>query len=131
MKWYEQRFHEDYRRWGSFDTIPGLPGEILITHVNKDIIMGMHLHKKQADCLAVIKGKIMVRLIDDKTKEEEKFVLSEHTHKTLIIPKDTWHGYRALEDSILIYYIDHKYDPTGADEFRKKTKKEDWEIEIR
>src|SRR3989344_1826989 len=123
MKFYEPRFHEDCRRWGSFDTIPGLPGEILITHVNKDIIMGMHLHKKQQDCLAVIKGKIMIRLIKHRTNQEEKFVLSEHTHKTLIIPPNTWHGYRALEDSILIYYIDHKYDPKGSDEFRKKTQK--------
>tara|TARA_Y100000310_G_scaffold338273_1_gene427452 strand:- start:173 stop:580 length:408 start_codon:yes stop_codon:yes gene_type:complete len=133
VEWFEQRWHEDYRRIGSFDTIPGLEGEILVTHVPKDVIMGMHLHKKQTDCLVVIKGRIMVRLFSNKPgkRDEEKFVLSENTHKTLIIPPNTWHGYKALEDTILMYYINRKYDEKNADEHRRRTTAKDWEIEIR
>jgi len=128
MKWYEYRFHEDYRRRGFYDIIPVLPGEMNFTYMQPGIISGLHMHKKHTDYFTVAKGSIMIRLVDGDGKEE-KFVLSEHTHKTLIIPPGIWHGYKALEPSILIFYIDRKFN--SDDEFRQETKAGEWEIEIR
>ena len=128
MQWHEHRFHEDYRRRGFYNIVPGLPGEMNFTHMQPGITCGLHSHKKQTDYFTVVKGSIMVRLVYDDGKEE-KFVLSEHTHKTLIIPPGVWHGYRALEPSILVFYIDRQF--SSDDELRRESKAEEWEIEIR
>ena len=128
-QWHEHRFHEDYRRRGFYDLVPGLRGEMNVTHMNADVISGMHLHKVQTDYFMVAKGSIMVRLSYDDGRPSEKFVLSERSHKTLMIPPNVWHGYRALEPSILVFYIDRKF--SQDDEFRRPTVKDEWEIEIR
>jgi dTDP-4-dehydrorhamnose 3,5-epimerase len=128
-QWHEQRFHEDYRRRGFYDVIPQLLGDMNVTHMNAGVISGMHMHKRQTDYFVVAKGSIMVRLIYEDERPPEKFVLSEHSHRTLIIPPHVWHGYKALEASVLVFYIDRKF--SQDDEFRRPTVEDDWEIEIR
>lgn len=128
-QWHEHRFHEDYRRRGLYDIVPGLPGDMNYTYMNAGVISGLHLHKKQTDYFSVAQGSIMVRLVYEDGRPEEKFVLSEDTHKTLVIPPGVWHGYKSLEPSIIVFYIDHKFNMD--DEHRRETKAEDWEIEIR
>ena len=124
---HEQRFHEDDRRRGFYDVIPGLKGDINFTHVPKGSIAGLHLHKKQTDYFAIAHGAMLFRLITG-DGSEERVVLSTHSRKTLIIPPNVWHGYKALEDTILLAYIDHKFD--SNDEHRQTTKSEDWESPI-
>jgi dTDP-4-dehydrorhamnose 3,5-epimerase len=109
--------------------MPDLPGDMNFTHMNPGIICGLHMHKKQTDYFSVAKGSIIVRLVYDDGQPEEKFVLSEHSHKTLVIPPGVWHGYKSLEPTILVFYIDHKFNTD--DENRRETKAEEWEIEIK
>lgn len=129
MKWHEHRFHEDARRRGFYDIIPGLSGEMNFTHMPSDVICGLHLHKEHTDYFAVAKGSILVRLIYDNGRSEEKFVVSEHTRQTIIIPPGVWHGYKSLEPTVLIFYIDKKFDT--ADELRRPTTPEEWATEIK
>lgn len=128
-EWHEFRFHEDYRRRGFYDIVPGLKGDMNFTHMNAGVIAGLHMHKVHTDYFTVAKGSVMIRLVYDDGRPEEKFVLSEHTHKTLMIPPGVWHGYRSLEPSILVFYTDEKFNI--EDEFKRETKAEDWEIEIK
>lgn len=127
MQWHEHRCHEDARRRGFYDIVPGLPGDINFTHMNPGIICGMHMHKQQTDYFAVIKGSILMRLVYDDGRPEEKFVISEHTHKTVTIPPGVWHGYKSLEPATLIFYIDRKFN--NSDEFKRTTKPEDWKVD--
>jgi dTDP-4-dehydrorhamnose 3,5-epimerase-like enzyme len=127
-QWYEQRFNEDARRRGYYDIFPGLKGDSNFAVIRKNIICGMHMHKKQTDFFAVAFGCVLFRLLDE-NGNEEKIILSEHTQKTLVIKPGIWHGYMALESSVLVFYIDHKFNP--EDEFRKKTSEKDWETEIK
>ena len=129
MQWHEHRFHEDARRRGFYDIVPGLSGEMNLTHMNAGIICGLHQHKKQTDYFAVAKGSILVRLIYEDGRPEEKFVVSEHTHKTIAIPPGVWHGYKSLEPTILVFYIDQKFNT--EDEFRRSTVSEEWITEIK
>ncbi len=127
-EWHEQRFNEDARRRGYYDIIPGLKGDFNFAIIRKNIICGMHMHKKQTDFFVVASGCVLFRLLDENGKEE-KIVVSENTRKTLVIRPRLWHGYRALEKSVVIFYIDQKFNI--EDEFRKKTNAKDWEIEIK
>ncbi|MCI0533352.1 hypothetical protein L0Y49_03995, partial [bacterium] len=76
----------------------------------------------------VAKGSVLFRLISEKD-DKERIVLSEHSRKTLAIPPGVWHGYRSLEPSILLFYIDRKF--SGGDEFRRPTDPSEWEIPIK
>ncbi len=129
MQFYDQRFHEDARRRGFYDIIPGLAGDMNFTHMNAGIISGLHMHPKHTDYFVVAKGALLFRLIYSDGRPEEKIVVSEHTHKTLLIPPGVWHGYKSLEPSVVLFYTDHKFDPT--DELRRETTPEEWQIEIK
>lgn len=127
-KFHEQRFHEDDRRRGFYDVIPGLKGDMNFTHVPKGSIAGMHMHNEQTDYFVVAKGAMLFRLLSD-DGQEERIVISPYTKKTLIIPPGVWHGYKALEDSIVLFYIDQKFNTN--DEHRRETIPSEWETPIK
>ncbi|KKR55414.1 MAG: hypothetical protein UT92_C0005G0004 [Candidatus Curtissbacteria bacterium GW2011_GWA1_40_24] len=125
-KFYEYRTHSDSRRSGSYDIIPGVDGDFNFTKHPAGIIPEeLHMHKNQTDYFAVIQGRVMFRLIYENGKEE-KFIMTENDKKTLIIPPDIWHGYTALEPSVMVFYLSHKFD--SSDEFRKKTDPSEWKL---
>lgn len=125
-QWHEQRFHEDYRRRGHYDIIPGQPGDFNFTKHPAGIIPEeLHMHRNQTDYFAIAEGKVLFRLVYEDGREE-KFILAENDHKTLIIPPGIWHGYMALEPAIMVFYITHKYD--SNDEFKKPCDVEGWKI---
>lgn len=125
-QFYEYRTHSDHRRSGSYDIIPGVEGDFNFTkHPAGVIPEELHMHKRQTDYFAVAQGKVLFRLVHENGKEE-KFVLSEDDHKTLIILPGIWHGYVAIEPSIMVFYLSHKYD--SNDEFRKKIDSSGWAL---
>jgi len=128
VKFQEHRFHEDDRRRGFYDIVPGLPGDMNFSEMPAGVIAGMHMHKKHTDYFVVAKGKVIFRLVS-KSGQEERIVLSSHSKKTLIISPGIWHGYKSLEPSILFFYIDRKFDVD--DEFKRPTSAQEWETEIK
>lgn len=124
----DHNFHEDERRRAYYNLVPDLPGQMCMTDMPEGTIAGMHMHKKQTDYFTVARGRVLFRLVTE-GEEEERVVLSPASRRTLIIKPGIWHGYKSLEPSILVFYVDHKYDP--ADEFRRKTDKSEWEAEIK
>lgn len=128
-RFYEYRTHNDHRRSGSYDIIPGLEGDFNFTVHNPNVVPEeLHTHKKQTDYFAVAKGRVMFRLVDE-NGTEEKFIMTDKDNRTLIIPPGIWHGYMALEPSIMVFYLSHKYDPN--DEFKKKTNPSEWALSKR
>lgn len=126
MKFHKYRVHSDHRRSGSYDIVPGLPGDFNFTKHPKGIIPEeLHMHKKQTDYFTVAKGKVLF-VLKYKNGRTKKFVLSEEDSKTLVITPGIWHGYMALEPSIMVFYISHKFDT--SDEFRQPVEKSVWSL---
>ncbi len=105
----------DGRGYSAFDLFP-CEGQINISDIRKDVIKAFHRHQKQIDCWFCVKGHLMVKLVKD--DREQTIYLSEKKPFVLEIPKNTWHGFRALEDSTLLYYVDKKFNPEQPDEER-------------
>jgi len=126
MKFHQFRVHEDHRRRGFYDIFPGFEGDVCITkHIPGVIPDELHMHKRQTDYFTVADGKVLFRLVSEDGKEE-KFIMTADDKKTVIIPPGIWHGYLALEPSIMVFYISHKYD--SNDEFRRKCSPDEWTI---
>jgi dTDP-4-dehydrorhamnose 3,5-epimerase-like enzyme len=119
------RVHEDHRRRGAYDIFPSLPGDANFTKHTADVVPEeLHMHKIHTDYFTVAVGRVKFRLIYEDGREE-KFFLSEKDHKTLAVPPGVWHMYMAVEPSMMVFYIDHKFDI--ADEFRKPLAPGGWE----
>lgn len=126
MQFHEYRFHEDHRRSGHYDIVPGLLGDMNFSiHPAGVIPEEWHMHKVHTDYFTVAQGKVLFRLLYADGREE-KFVLSDKDSKTLLVPPGVWHNYIALEPSLMLFYIDRKFDT--ADEFRKPCDQEGWAI---
>ena len=123
-------FHEDDRAQRLLDVFPLDKGQINISYINStQPIVAWHKHKHQTDYWLCIKGSIKVGWATDNNGCEFKY-LSDKELKVLEIPPGVYHGYKALEpNTILVYYVTKKYDPT--DEYRVPVGHfdEDWNIE--
>lgn len=126
MQFHEYRSREDHRRKGRYDIVPGLAGDMNFSvHPPGVIPEDLHMHKIHTDYFTVAEGRVLFRLVYEDGREE-KFTVSGNDSKTLVVPPGVWHNYMALEPSVMIFYIDRKYD--AADEFRKPVGPEGWMI---
>ena len=84
-------------------------GQVLVSVLKKGVRKGLHLHRKQTDYTTCIKGRINYYV-------EGMMVTMTPDNLILIkVPPGEWHGYEALEDSILIHIMDKTYDPTDTE----------------
>ena len=124
------KFHEDDRAQRLLDVFPSLDGQINISYVNSTShIVAWHKHEVQTDYWVCIKGSFKVGLADEAGLIRWEY-LSDKNPRVLEIPPGIYHGYKALEpNSILMYYLTHKYNP--SDEFRAEVGQfgENWNTE--
>ena len=124
------KFNEDDRAQRLLDVFPSLDGQINISYVNSTShIVAWHKHEIQTDYWVCIKGSFKVGLADEAGLIRWEY-LSDKNPRVLEIPPGIYHGYKALEpNSILMYYLTHKYNP--SDEFRAEVGQfgENWNTE--
>jgi dTDP-4-dehydrorhamnose 3,5-epimerase len=84
------------------------------------VLRGLHYHRKQADLWYVIRGTARVGLVDLRAREvdppvSETVDLSEEEPATLFVPPGVAHGFAALTDVELVYWVTAEYD--ASDEY--------------
>ena len=127
------QYHEDDRGQRLLNIFPKVNGQINITHVNSTShIVAWHKHILQTDYWFCPKGSFKVGLgvpqQDGSVKVEWEYI-SDKNHKVLCIEPGTWHGYMALEpESIMMYYLTHKYNPDDEWKTSPGSFGEDWKV---
>jgi len=85
----------------------------------RNVLRGLHYHRRQADLWYVVSGRARVGLADLRVQEErslvQTLVLDGEEPAALYIPPGVAHGLLALTDVDLIYWVSEEYD--GTDEF--------------
>ena len=126
-------FNEDDRAQRHFFQFDKLNGQINISHVNSTKhVVAWHKHKKQIDYWFCVKGSFKVGLaIPDGDSYTIKWeYLSDKNPRVIEIPPGVYHGYKALQpESIMLYYLTERYDP--SDEWKAPPGHfgESWETE--
>ena len=127
-------YNEDDRAQRLFDVFDVLDGQINVSYVNStEHIVAWHKHNIQTDYWTCLKGSFKAGMAipkDDGTYEVKFEYISDRNPRIIEITPGIYHGYRALEtDSILCYYLTHKYNPD--DEIRANVGDfgESWETE--
>ena len=100
-------------------------GQVYLTTTYPGVIKGWHLHKKQTDHVACIKGMLKVVLYDNRPKSKTKgqineFFVGENNFQLITIPKGVYHGWKCIadEESWVINVPDQPYNHKKPDEYR-------------
>jgi len=100
-------------------------GQAYITAGYPQVVKAWHMHKKQTDNMACIKGMMKLVLYDgretSKTKGEvNEFVIGERNMILVQIPPLIWHGFKTISDdfAILMNVPTEVYNYKSPDEFR-------------
>jgi dTDP-4-dehydrorhamnose 3,5-epimerase len=106
-------FFESFRRsW-----IPGVRDMVQgnVSFSKAGVLRGMHYHLKQADFWLVPSGTVRAALTDLRISSPtrgatEMFEMGDRNPLGLYIPKGVAHGFCALADSYMTYFVDEYYD---------------------
>jgi len=107
--------------WESFQKF----GQVYITAAYPQIVKAWHMHKKQTDNIACVKGMIKLVLYDNREKtktkrETNEFIIGEKNLLLVKIPPQVWHGFKTItEDYALVMNIPTElYNYKEPDEHR-------------
>lgn len=99
-------------------------GQVYITAAYQDVVKAWHMHKKQTDHLACIKGRVKLVLYDDrdgsKTRGEiNEFTIGGENPLLVKVPPEVWHGFKAIgETAIVVNVPTELYNYENPDERR-------------
>lgn len=86
------------------------------SHSKEGVLRGLHYHRHQADLWYVARGRALCGLVDlreHRTPPLSRTVLLDADRPaTLYIPPGVAHGYLALTELDLIYWVTREYDPS-------------------
>lgn len=110
------RVHADARRTAYCDLFPeGTPtGDVNVFVFHKGARTYWHRHQRQTDHFVVVSGHLVVRT----TEGAGDFIVTYHlrTGDQVVIEPNRWHGYECEEEgTVLVMYLDKKYDPTDEE----------------
>jgi len=81
----------------------------------RGVLRGLHYHRNQADLWYLVAGRAQVGLADLRAGEgvpvTHSFVLDGDTPTAVYVPPGVAHGYLALTEIDLIYWVTREYDP--------------------
>jgi len=100
-------------------------GQVYVTAAYPQVVKAWHMHKKQTDNIACIKGMIKLVLYDDREKSKTKgeineFAIGEKNLLMITVPPRVWHGFKTIteEYALIINIPTELYNYKEPDEHR-------------
>lgn len=80
-----------------------------VSRSSKNVIRGMHYDLRMAKFVQCLRGRIFDVIVDARPdsasyKQWQGFILSEHNHLQLYVPRGFAHGFLALSDEVVVHY---------------------------
>ena len=100
----------------------------LMNALEPGTVMPIHRHMKTSESIAMIRGKMVMRLYDDKGTITDEFVMAPAGSVTepvevpmVQIEVGQWHSLEVLEEGTIVFESkDGKYEPLREDELMKR-----------
>jgi dTDP-4-dehydrorhamnose 3,5-epimerase len=79
-------------------------GQIYVTTTYPGVVKGWHMHKKQVDNIACVKGMLKLALYDGREGsategEVNEFFIGEHNPTLIHVPNEVYHGWKCISDN--------------------------------
>ena len=84
-------------------------------------VMPIHRHMKSSESIALLRGKMVMRLYDDNGTLTEEFIMAPGgEHPMVQIEAGQWHSLEVLEEGTIVFEAkDGKYEPLKEEELMK------------
>lgn len=94
-------------------------GQILVTTASRAEIKGNHYHKRKTEWYCVIRGKAMLTIIDNKTKEQKELFMGDDNMVLVKIPPHHFHAIKNIgkKEMYLMVYISEAFDLNDQDTY--------------
>lgn len=94
-------------------------GQLMLTTALPSFKKGDHFHKRKTEWYCVIKGRGLLLIINNKTKEKEEIILEEENMQLVKILPNHFHSIKNIgeDEMYLLVYIDEVFDPLDQDTF--------------
>ena len=130
--WLFEIMRSDWEQFQKF-------GQVYVTAAYPQVVKAWHMHKKQTDNIACIKGMIKLVLYDGREKSKTKneineFTIGERNLLTVKIPPEVWHGFKTVteEYALILNVPTELYNYKEPDEHRLPPNTEkipyDWKL---
>ncbi len=85
-------------------------------------VMPIHRHRMSSESIAIIRGKMIMRLYDDNGNVTEEFVMEPcGEHPMIQVEAGQWHSLEALEEGTVVFEAkDGKYEPLKGEDIKNK-----------
>jgi dTDP-4-dehydrorhamnose 3,5-epimerase-like enzyme len=93
----------------------------------RGFIRAWHGHKKEGKYVYVVDGSALIGVVNMKTNEVSKYILSNKSPKILWIPPGYYNGFKSLEENTkIIFFSTTSIEESLGDDIRKDFDK--WDI---
>lgn len=84
-------------------------------------VMPIHRHRTSSESIAIIRGKMLMRLFDDKGNITEEVVMEPNGDCPMVqVEKSQWHSLEVLEEGTVVFEAkDGKYEPLGDEDIMR------------
>ncbi len=99
-------------------------GQVYATAAYPNVVKAWHMHEKQTDHLACIKGNVKLVLYDGRESSKTKgqlveLIIGDRNPAIVKIPPGVWHGFKAIGETAIVVNIPTElYDYEKPDEYR-------------
>lgn len=85
-------------------------------------VIPVHRHMKTSESIAMIRGKMVMRLYDDKGSIAEEFIMEPGgEHPMVQVEVGQWHSLEVLEEGTVVFEAkDGMYEPLKEDDMMKR-----------
>lgn len=98
-----------------------------VSNHRRGFIRAWHGHKKEGKYVYVSSGSALIGVVNMKTNEISKFVLSSKSPKILWIPPGNYNGFKSLEENTsILFFSTSTLDESLDDDIRKEF--DEWNI---
>ena len=97
-------------------------GQIDLNALEPGTVMPIHRHRKTSETICMVRGKMVMRLYDDKGNVTDEFVMEPcGEHPMVQVEAGQWHSLEVLEEGTVIFEAkDGKYEPLKEEKLMKR-----------
>jgi len=94
-------------------------GQLILTVSYPGEVRANHYHKRKTELYCVIKGKAILTIINNVTRENEDILMEENKLALVEIPPNHFHSIENIgkEEMMLLVYVDESFNPMDADTY--------------
>jgi len=94
-------------------------GQLFLTVAYPGEVRGNHYHKRKTEWYCVIRGKAILTMVSNKTRERKETIMGENKLTLVEIPPNYFHSIKNVgeKEMMLLVYVNESFNSMDADTY--------------